>query len=89
MRGILRAHKTRHHAAIIDPKEVGRLLRSIDAYPGSLVVSSALKIAPYVFVRPGELQQANGRILILKPVNGGIQPSRQEHSISCLWLRKS
>ena len=58
VRGILRAHKTRHHAAIIDPKEVGRLLRSIDAYPGSLVVSSALKIAPYVFVRSGELQQA-------------------------------
>lgn len=58
VRGILRAHKTKHHAAMTDPKEVGRLLRSIDAYPGSLVVSSALKIAPYVFVRPGELQQA-------------------------------
>lgn len=58
VRGSLRAHKTKHHAAMTDPKEVGRLLRTIDAYPGGLMVSSALKIAPYVFVRPGELQQA-------------------------------
>lgn len=58
VRGSLRAHKTKHHAAMTDPQEVGRLLRTIDAYPGGLVVSSALKIAPYVFVRPGELQQA-------------------------------
>ena len=58
LRGSLKAHKTKHLAAMIDPKEVGRLLRSIDAYPGSFAVSCALKIAPYVFVRPGELQKA-------------------------------
>jgi Integrase len=58
LRGSLKTHKTKHLAAMIDPKEVGRLLRSIDAYPGSFVVSCALKIAPYVFVRPGELQHA-------------------------------
>lgn len=58
VRGCLRAHKTKHFVTMTDPKEVGRLLRTIDAYPGSLVVSSALKTAPYVFVRPGELQQA-------------------------------
>ena len=58
VRGCLRVHKTKHFVTMTDPKEVGRLLRAIDAYPGGLVVSSALKIAPYVFVRPGELQQA-------------------------------
>ena len=58
LRGSLKAHKTKHLAAMTDPKEVGRLLRMIDAYPGSFVVSCALKIAPYVFVRPGELQHA-------------------------------
>ena len=58
LRGSLKAHKTKHLAAMTDPKQVGRLLRTIDAYPGSFVVSSALKIAPYVFVRPGELQHA-------------------------------
>lgn len=43
---------------MIDPKEVARLLRSIDAYPSSFAVSCALNIAPYVFVHPDELQHA-------------------------------
>lgn len=58
LRGSLKAHKTKHLASTTDPKQVGRLLRMIHAYPGSFVVSCALKIAPYVFVRPGELQHA-------------------------------
>ena len=58
LRGSLKAHKTKHLASTVDPKQVGRLLRTMDAYPGSFVVSCALKIAPYVFVRPGELQHA-------------------------------
>jgi integrase len=51
------ARKT-HLAAIVDPKAVGGLLRAIDAYDGMLVTKSALKLAPLVFVRPGELRQA-------------------------------
>jgi integrase len=58
LRGSLKAYKGKHLAAMTDPKEVGRLLRAIWSYPGSFVVACALKIAPYVFVRPGELQHA-------------------------------
>lgn len=58
LRGCLRTHKITHYATMTDPMEVGRLMRAIDAFPGSLVVSCAIKIAPYVFVRPGELQHA-------------------------------
>ncbi|MBQ4076118.1 MAG: integrase arm-type DNA-binding domain-containing protein [Mailhella sp.] len=58
LRGSLKAHRVKHRAAMTEPKGVGRLLRAIDAYPGSFVISCALKIAPYVFVRPGELQCA-------------------------------
>jgi integrase len=58
LRGSLKSHKTKHLAAMTDPKQVGRLMRAIDAYSGSFVVSCALKIAPYVFVRPGELRHA-------------------------------
>ena len=58
LRGSLKSHRAKHRAAVTDPKEVGRLLRTIDAYPGRFVISCALKIAPYVFVRPGELRQA-------------------------------
>jgi integrase len=58
LRGSMKVYKGKHLAAMTDPKEVGRLLRSIEAYPGSFVVACALKIAPHVFVRPNELQHA-------------------------------
>ena len=48
----------KHMSAITDPKELAPLLRAIDAYSGSFVVRCALKIAPMVFVRPGELRKA-------------------------------
>jgi hypothetical protein len=40
------------------PKEAGVLLRAIDAYSGYPVTHAALRIAPHVFVRPGELRHA-------------------------------
>lgn len=58
LRGSFKRHQTKHLAAMTNPKEFARLLRSIDAYTGSFVVRCALKIAPYVFVRPKELQHA-------------------------------
>jgi integrase len=58
LRGALPPHREGHLAAITTPKEVGELLRAIDVYSGSNVVRFALKLAPYVFVRPGELRQA-------------------------------
>ena len=58
LRGSLKSHRVKHRAALTDPKQVGRLLKTIDSYRGSFVISCALKIAPYVFVRPGELQHA-------------------------------
>ncbi|MHB8815567.1 MAG: tyrosine-type recombinase/integrase [Steroidobacteraceae bacterium] len=48
----------RHHASIVEPKAVGALLRAIDGYAGSIVVRCALRLAPLVFVRPGELRMA-------------------------------
>jgi len=57
LQGALPPHREGHLAAITTPKEVGQLLRAIDVYSGSNVVRFALKLAPYVFVRPGELRQ--------------------------------
>ena len=48
----------RHHASIVEPKAVGALLRAIDGYSGSLITRCALRLAPLVFVRPGELRMA-------------------------------
>jgi integrase len=48
----------RHHASIIEPQAVGALLRDLDGYAGSFVTRCALRLAPLVFVRPGELRMA-------------------------------
>lgn len=58
LRGALAPVKKRHHAAITDPAEVGKLMRNIHAYKGFEVTKCALKFAPLVFVRPGELRHA-------------------------------
>ena len=58
LRGALPPAKGDHFAAITDPKQVAELLRAIDSYQGSLSAISALKLAPMVFVRPGELRAA-------------------------------
>ncbi len=47
-----------HFPAETEPKAVGGLLRAIDDYPGSPIVKAAMRLAPLVFVRPGELRQA-------------------------------
>ncbi|GGA01406.1 tyrosine-type recombinase/integrase [Dyella caseinilytica] len=58
LRGALPSVKQTHLAAITDPNAIGALLRSIDGYQGSFVTKCALKLAPLLFVRPGELRQA-------------------------------
>lgn len=45
-------------ASITDPKGVGALMRAIRKYPGAPVTVAALKLAPLLFVRPGELRAA-------------------------------
>ena len=52
------ANKSGHFAAITEPKQVGSLLRALDGYTGSQIVRHALRLAPLVFVRPGELRKA-------------------------------
>lgn len=58
LRGALPQPNEKHHAAITDPKEVAPLLRALDGYQGHFVVKCALRLAPMLFVRPGELRHA-------------------------------
>lgn len=58
LKGALRAPQVKHHAAITEPQEIAKLMRAIFAYNGELVTLSALKLSALVFVRPGELRQA-------------------------------
>jgi integrase len=58
LRGAVAAPKVKNLAAIVDPKRVGELLRAIDYYSGAPLTKLALQLSPHLFVRPGELCQA-------------------------------
>lgn len=58
LQGALISPPVKHYSAIIDPKGVGALLRAIDGFEGQPATKWALQLAPHVFVRPGELRQA-------------------------------
>jgi integrase len=58
LRGALISPPVTHFAAITDPDQVSELLRAIDGFEGQPATHAALKLAPHVFVRPGELRAA-------------------------------
>lgn len=58
LREALATKSSTHFAALTEPTKVGGLLRSIHAYTGHPATVAALKLAPLVFVRPGELRTA-------------------------------
>lgn len=58
LRGALPPVKGEHFAAVTEPIQAAELLRTLDGYQGTLTVACALRLAPLVFVRPGELRNA-------------------------------
>lgn len=58
LKGSLTPTVTKNRPTITKPQKIGGLLRAIDDYEGHIVTVCALKLAPLVFVRPGELRNA-------------------------------
>ncbi len=58
LRGALPPSIDRHFPAIVQPQELAPLLRVLWGYQGSLAVRCALRLAPMLAVRPGELRSA-------------------------------
>lgn len=58
LKGALTTPTKKHHAAITDPGQLGGLLRAIEGYAGDASTRAALRLAPLVFLRPGELRHA-------------------------------
>ena len=56
LKGALRIHHKSHYPAIIDPAAFVRLMLAIDYYQGTITVRNALKVAPLLMLRPGELR---------------------------------
>jgi len=77
-KGAIPPPQKKHRAAITEPQKVGALLRSIDSYQGSFIVKSALKLAPLVFVRPGELRHAEWSEIDLENAEWNIPASKMK-----------
>lgn len=56
--GALESPQTEHFASLTEPAQVAPLLRALWGYDGGAVVRAALKLAPMLFARPGELRAA-------------------------------
>lgn len=61
LRGLFTTPKHTHRPALTDPVRIGELLRAIDAYTGQFTTLCALRLAPLVFLRPGELRKGEWR----------------------------
>lgn len=56
LKDALRRPAPKHFPAITNPARLGELLRACDAYAATHVVRAALKLAPMLLLRPGELR---------------------------------
>jgi integrase len=85
LQGALITPKAKHYAAILEPAKLGELLRAIEAFSGSPVTMAALRIAPHVFVRPGELRHAEWSEFDLKSgiwnIPAGKMKARRPHAV--------
>jgi integrase len=85
LRGALAPVTVTNRAAITDPREVAQLLRALHGYRGHPVVEAALKLAPLVFVRPGELRAAEWAEIDLQAAEWRIaahrMKMRQQHLV--------
>jgi integrase len=78
LKGALAKPAAAHFAAITEPKQAGQLMRSIFAYTGHPTTLAALKLAPLVFVRPGELRQAEWSEIDLEAAEWRIPASKMK-----------
>lgn len=58
LRDALPPNPTKHYASITDPADIPPLLRALDVYAGEPTTRAALRLAPMLLVRPGELRKA-------------------------------
>ncbi len=80
LRDALPTATTRHFSAITEPQRVGELLRALHGYAGYEVTRAALKLAPLVFQRPGELRRMEWSELDLDAAMWTIPAGRMKRS---------
>ncbi|MGH8471735.1 MAG: tyrosine-type recombinase/integrase [Gammaproteobacteria bacterium] len=78
LRGALPPTRPVRHAAITEVKAIGGLLRALDGYEGQFITRCALRLAPLLFVRPGELRAAEWREFDLEAAEWRIPTQRMK-----------
>ena len=78
--GALKPVEEQHFAAVTTPSEIGGILRAVDGYRGTFVVRSAFRLAPLVFVRPGELRKAKWQDIDLDEAKWLLELSKVDDS---------
>ncbi len=76
LKGAIPAPTVKHMASLTEPDQVAGLLKAIEGFTGGLIVQHALKLAPLVFVRPGELRRAKWADIDLKTAEWKYQVSK-------------
>jgi integrase len=78
LRDALPRASTTNFASITEPVAVGELLRAIDGFQGTPITLAALRLAPLVFCRPGELRAAEWSEFDLEAAVWNIPASRRK-----------
>lgn len=82
LKGLLRKPQGRHFPAITKPDRLAELLRACDAYAGTPVVRAALRLAPMLLLRPGELRRAQWTEIDLKAGQWEIPAARMKRELA-------
>jgi integrase len=80
LKGALETPERTHHAAITEPGELGQLLGDIDHYSGFFTTVCALKLAPILFTRPGELRALRWEKIDLQAAQWRYTPPKTKKS---------
>jgi integrase len=78
LRSALAPVVSKNHAEIVEPRKIGGLLRAIDGYVGHPTTQAALRLAPLVFLRPGELRKGEWSEVDLEGAEWRIPASRMQ-----------
>lgn len=73
-----------HFASLTEPDAVGELLWAIHGFTGTFPVACALKLAPLVFVRPGELRHAEWTEINLDAAEWAIPAEKMKMGVAHL-----
>lgn len=76
--GTLPEHTKRNYSTLTHPNDVAELLRAIEGFKGQFSTACALRLAPLLFVRPGELRAAEWAEVDLDTSEWRIPASRRK-----------